>query len=330
MCYHRIAKYAPILASAVAAIIFSAKSQAATIDFEDLKLSPQSAWVGPDKTGQKTDIISPYSSSIQVGKFTSGGVNFSNSTDLNWGSWAGWTYSNMTYNPGDYVTGDFNPGDGSNGNTHPVPTGWSSQYYAVTGGDAGGSPSSANYTVGYVATQVITNPDVGTVAYRPTITFTSPTTVSGAFFSNNNWAYYSMLEGDPPSGWGARKFSHENDNGNGDYLDLKIVGKDYGGTQTGIVDFFLADFRDPDPNNDYIINKWTWVDLSSLGDNVASLEFRMLTSDKNTTSGYPNTPTYFVMDNLTVDSVPEPGISMLLCMVALGLGIWKVRVTISD
>jgi autotransporter-associated beta strand protein len=223
-------------------------------------------------------------------------VDFHNNCDAA-GYWSGWVYSNKSYNPSDYMPGDYNPGDGSNGNLHPVPTGWTSQYNAVSGSDANGSASSANYGVCY------TFGDPSSTA----ITLPTSTSVQGAFFSANNYEYYSMMEGDPPwmGTFAAKKFtaSHQ------DYLRLIIVGKDSSGNAIGDpATFYLADFRDPgnrtdDPRKDnYIVNQWTWVDLSSFGGAVKSLEFDMESSDYNENGIL--TPTYFLMDNLATGPKP--------------------------
>jgi hypothetical protein len=287
-------------------IWFSAGSQAATIDFEDLLLSPQSQWYGPDPSGQLVHQTFPYEDDMRAGKFTSGGADFNNVFSEMYYSWVGWAYSNLTYDPGDYVPGDYNPGDGSNGNLNPVPTGWTSQYYAVPGGDAGGSSSSGNYALAYMGW------DTG-----PTVNFSAPVLPVGAYFTNNNFAYYSMLEGDPPGGF-AKKFSAEDE----DFLKLTITGKDADGAEVGSLVFYLADFRDPldrtdNPRTDnYIIDQWTWVDLSTLGGNVKRLEFALSSSDSGLYG--INTPTYFAMDNLIVNVVPEPHALMLLTLAAAG------------
>ena len=279
-----------------AAIVFSARRKRRYVDFEDLALSPESKWHGPDPNGTVVHQTSPFPYTYTSGKFTSGGVDFHNNCDAA-GYWSGWAYSNMTYNPGNYMPGDYNPGDGSNGNPHPVPTGWKSQYNAVSGGDAGGLTGSGAYGVCY------TFGDPTSTA----ITLPNPTSVQGAFFSTNNYQYYSMLEGDPSwlGSFAAKKFTAADQ----DYLKLIIIGKDSGGEAVGQpVIFYLADFRDPNNRADdqrkdnYIVNQWTWVDLSSFGSGVKSLEFDMESSDYNENGIL--TPTYFSMDNLAIGPKP--------------------------
>jgi hypothetical protein len=112
----------------------------------------------------------------------------------------------------------------------------------------------------------------------PTITFSKEQEVTGAYFTNNNYAYYSMLYGDS---W-AKKFEE------GDWFKLTITGKDLDGNVTGSVDVFLAEDTD-------IVNNWIWSDLSILG-KVKHLEFTLTSTDSSEWG--MNTPAYFCMDNL--------------------------------
>jgi autotransporter-associated beta strand protein len=269
--------------------VFHPEAQAMTIDFEDLSLDAQCHWSGPDPDGQFVQQTFPYEDDLQIGKFTSKNVDFSNSYSLTYSSWAGWAYSNMTYNPAAYMPGDGYPGDGSNGNPDPVPTGLGGQYYAAPGRDAGGAAVPGNYAMGYVG-----------ATFTPTVDFPAPTTLNGMYIANNNYAYYMMKEGDPNHI--ARQFT------DGDYLKLTVVGKNLRGDVLGSVDSYLADFRDPasrtdDPRKDnYISNQWTWINLSGLGGGVSSLEFQLFSTD--TGDKGINTPAYFAMDNLTTVGNP--------------------------
>jgi hypothetical protein len=168
--------------------------------------------------------------------------------------------------------------------TTPGPT---NQYSAFTGSGAGGS---ANYAVGFLG--------------EPTVTFATPSIVKGADFTNTTYAALSMLQGDAFS----KKFGGATGN-DPDFFKLTIFGKNASGATTGAVDFFLADYRFSDNQLDYVANKWTFVDLSSLGV-VSSLAFGLSSSD--TGQFGINTPGYFAVDNLTVDAVPEPSVFMLV------------------
>ena len=108
--------------------------------------------------------------------------------------------------------------------------------------------------------------------------------VSGFYITNAASTYQAMVEGTDL----ARQF------GKGDWLKVTITGIDAQGTETGSVDYYLADFRDP--NAAYIVETWRWVDLTELG-KVKRLIFTMSGSDVNPW-GSMNTPEYFCLDKL--------------------------------
>ena len=78
--------------------------------------------------------------------------------------------------------------------------------------------------------------------------------------------------------------------------------------------FYLADYRSTDSAHDYIVDDWTWVDLSGLG-TVDRIEFTLSSSDVG--SFGMNTPAYFAMDCL--NAVPIPGALWLLAGGLIGL-----------
>ena len=108
--------------------------------------------------------------------------------------------------------------------------------------------------------------------------------VSGFYITNAASTYEAMQNGTDL----ARQF------GIGDWLKVTVTGYDAAGTETGTVDFYLADFRDA--NAAYIIETWRWVDLTTLG-KVKRLVFTMSGSDVNPW-GSLNTPEYFCVDKL--------------------------------
>ncbi len=178
--------------------------------FEDLILPPESYWNGSGGSGG----------------FTSGGARFSNNYNAAWGSWDGFSYSNIT----DTTT-----------------QGVAAQYNAIAGAGQGGS---ANYAVAYV----------GWVS-PPVLTLDTPGVVGGLYVTNTNYAYYSMLNGDAF----AKKFGGQSGNDR-DWFVLTITGKNANGAATGKVDFYLADYRSADNSNDYIVKRWEYVDLTPLGE----------------------------------------------------------------
>ena len=223
--------------------------------------------------------------------FQSGPAWFSNNY-IDWGggaySWDGWAYSNTT----DTTTGDY-----------------TNQYSAITGGGF----DSDNYGVSYVQIDFMG----GTYEPIPTsLTFTGAAdgfTVTGAYFTNTTYAYLSMRDGYAP----AKKFGGSSGD-DPDWFLLTITGKDALGAETGTVEFYLADYRFEDNSEDYIVDDWEYVDLSSLG-LVKSLEFNLSSSD---TGDYGmNNPTYFAMDSLNY--VPEPATMTLLVLGGLFLRKFK-------
>ncbi len=177
--------------------------------FEDLPLAAGSYWNGSDGSGG----------------FASGAAHFNNNYDTMYGSWDGFSYSNIT---------------------DTTAEGWTAQYNAITGSGQGGS---AKYGVGYVGW-----------AGPPTITLDAAGVVEGMYVTNNNSAYYSMLKGDSF----AKKFGGAGGD-EPDWFVLTITGKDAGGAVTDVVEFYLADYRFADDGEDYIVDAWEYVDLSELG-----------------------------------------------------------------
>ncbi len=212
-------------------------------------------------------ILSPesyWNGSDGSGGFTSGSAFFSNNfTDWGGGvtSWDGFAYSNIT----DTIASDI-----------------AAQYNAVTGSGQGGS---ANYAIGYVGS--------------PTITLDTPGVIGGMYVTNNNYTYYSMLNGDLYS----KKFGGIDGN-DPDFLLLTITGKDSDGNVTGAEEFYLADFRFEDNSKDYIVSTWWFVDLTPLG-LIKSLEFSLSSSD--TGDWGMNTPAYFAIDTIILE--PTSGLA---------------------
>ena len=70
----------------------------------------------------------------------------------------------------------------------------------------------------------------------------------------------------------------------------------------------MADYRFSDNAQDYIIDEWTYIDLSQLGD-ADSLVFSLSSSD-NGQFGM-NTPAYFCVDNIVTLDALSPVASLL-------------------
>ena len=226
----------------VSILLTAGVANAATVTFDDLALPAESFWNGSDGSGG----------------FTSGGAHFSNNYNADFGSWDGFSYSNLTD-----ITAE----------------GFMAQYNAIVGS---GQAGSANYAVSYIG---FTTP--------PTMTLAEPGFVDGLYVTNSNYAYYSMLNGDAF----AKKFGGESGS-DPDFFMLTITGKDVDGTVIGTVDFYLADYRFEDNGEDYIIDTWQYVDLTSLG-KVISLEFALNSSDVGDWG--INTPCCFAIDTIVYD-----------------------------
>ena len=190
------------------------------------------------------------------GGFVSGGAFFHNNYNFDWFYWDGFAYSNMT----DTTT-----------------SGMAGQYNSIAGTGQG---DSANYAVGFVGW-----------AELPTVGFNAAV-IDGLYVTNNNFAYYSMLNGDVF----AKKFGGDDGN-DPDWFLLTITGRDACDVVTGTVEFYLADFRFENNGEDYIIDTWEYVDLSSLG-MVTKLEFSLSSSDVGAWG--MNTPAYFVIDTIVL------------------------------
>ena len=119
-------------------------------------------------------------------------------------------------------------------------------------------------------------------------------TIDGFYITNSTYASQSMLNGD----FYAKKFGGETGNDE-DWFMLSVSGM-IDSMSTDTIEFYLADFRFADNTEDYIVNDWTWLDLSSLG-NITSLQFNWSSSDNGDWG--MNTPAYFCMDNLSVNTV---------------------------
>ncbi len=268
-------------------------------DFDDLPLLPNSYWTGPDPLG--TVVSGPYGPEVHGG-FTSGGARFINRFDQTFESWGGFAYSNTT----DTAT-----------------PGFMNQYSAFTGTGAG--PGADNYGVafGYLDTQAnMFQPfafDPGNVAHLEQLPYLDlPTNmrIESALVTNTTYAALSMLHGDQFG----KKFGGATGN-DPDFFKLSAYGTDANGVPLPqSVDFYLADYRFADNNDDYLVDTWASWDLSILGD-AARIYFNLSSSDSGDYG--MNTPAYFAIDNIQLAPVPEP--SSILLMFAATVGFFWFR-----
>ncbi|MFW6257265.1 MAG: DUF4465 domain-containing protein, partial [Prolixibacteraceae bacterium] len=159
--------------------------------------------------------------------------------------------------------------------------GWDNQYSAIPGQ---GALKTDAYAVAYVA-------GFSEVEFPETV-------LTGLYITNSTYAYYAMKEGDDFS----KKFGGA-DGSDPDWMKVTIAGISSSGDTTGLIDYYLADFRFENDEEDYIINSWKWLDLSELGE-VSKLRFSMSSSDMGEWG--MNTPAYFCIDQLNhQDIAPE-------------------------
>ncbi len=120
--------------------------------------------------------------------------------------------------------------------------------------------------------------------------------VEGMYITNGTYAYLSMMEGDDF----AKKFGGTSGN-DPDYFYITFKAYLNGELGTDSINFYLADYRFDNNDEDYIIDDWTYLDLSSLG-NADSLYIDLFSSDAGQAG--INTPAYFFIDNVTTLDMP--------------------------
>lgn len=194
----------------------------------------------------------------------SGGWIFTNYYMPEYSFWGGFTASNHT---------DLNQ------------SGLSAQYTAATGA---GYDGTTQYGVAYcmgVQTDVYASDGIAH-------------TVTGCYVTNNLWAYQNMHDGDAT----ATPFGGTSGN-DPDWFKLTATGKNANGQTIGTAEFYLADYRFANNDEDYIINTWEWFDLSSLGA-VHTISFSLSSSKNN--SGGMITPAYFCLENFNGEAPLPP------------------------
>ncbi len=202
--------------------------------------------------------------------------------------WDGFAYSNRTYTVGAPIEWpDANENMFFGGAHHAVP--------------GAGADNSDTYAIGYA----------GYYGRIPTVEIPEGANVESAMITNTNYAYFTMLQGDP--------YEFNDAFAQDDFLLLTITGKDENGTAIDSVPFYLADLMGQ-PSEHIIVDEWTSVDLSELAGS-RTLEFTVTGSDNDPVWGL-NTPAYFAIDNIVFSTggsegvIPEPT-SWLVWMLGL-------------
>jgi hypothetical protein len=162
--------------------------------------------------------------------------------------------------------------------TDTLTPGYFNQYSSIVGA---GANSSEKYAVAYASTG-----DSAVIYLQRTANTEAIETVypRSLMITNSTYTYLTIKDGDMFS----TRF------GEGDWFKVTIAGyRD--AEKTGLLDFYLADFRE---GKTEIIDKWIKVDLSALG-RADRLVFSFDSTDK--TAGWINTPAYACIDNLVVE-----------------------------
>lgn len=206
---------------------------------------------------------------------TSDSVYLANYYDTSFGGfWSGFSLSTMT----DTTT-----------------SGFMNQYSVVSGSGLNNSLTYLTYYQGGTS-------DFGLTTRLSPISLAG-SVIQGFYINNSTYTYLSMRDGDAF----AKKFGDTTGGSDGkDWFKLTVKGD----VSNDSVEFYLADFRSNDTNDHYILNDWTYVDLSALGAVNDSLFFKLSSSDNS--FGYMNTPGYFCMDNPNFYSFPGVGIEELI------------------
>jgi len=262
----------------------AARAGDVTATFDELPLAPESYWRGPDPNG--TIDQGPYGD-VNQGRFSTGGVDFVNKSELTFGSWSGFAYSNTT----DITT-----------------AGYLNQFSAYTGG----GHESDNYGVAFGYHDVEANltgndpfdpTNISQLQGLPYFTLPTGSTIEGMYVTNTTYAALSMLYGDSF----AKNFGGVTGD-DPDWFKLTAYGADASGHVLGAsVDFYLADYRFSDNSLDYIVDDWRFMDLSALA-GAERIYFNVSSSDVGLFG--LNTPGYFAVDDVRYSAatvaVPEP------------------------
>lgn len=191
-----------------------------------------------------------------TGSFSSGIANFKNNYDATFMYWEGMSYSNM----------------------HDTETAGYSNQYSVFNKDNGENKFSVYYYM---------------MMNDPAIEFTNNQLIKVQTIDicNSTYTALSMKNGDTFS----KKFGGATGNDK-DFLKVTIEGYDLSGKVISSLDLYIADFRSDNNSEDYIIDGWKKVDISSLGA-VNKIGFKFDSSDKGDWG--INTPCYMCLDNIT-------------------------------
>ncbi|MCE9555508.1 MAG: DUF4465 domain-containing protein [Planctomycetes bacterium] len=269
-----------LMVAALISIAASAEGANIVVDFDDLPPGPHDIGDTFGYTG--TGSGKYWNGSDNSGSFTSHGVTFPNAYDDTFGPyWEGFAYSNTS----DTTT-----------------AGYTNQYSASPGTGVG--PGTDNYGIAFTNLFVL-----------PSVQFTIPTglQIKSMQVTNTTYGALALKNGEE----GAKKFGGPSGD-DPDWFKLTVTGLNLANAPIGTVDFFLADFTFANNAQDYIVNTWANLDLTSLS-SASKLVFSMTSSD---VGGFGmNTPAYFALDNIELtEAAPEPATWGLLALGMASIG----------
>lgn len=197
----------------------------------------------------------------EEGGFSSGPIFLPNTYDEGFDFWSGWAIS---------ATSDTET------------PGYLNQYSAITGQ---GYDGSATYAI--------------TFAFDPQIIALTGDAAGGRadgmYVTNSTYAFLSMRDGDGV----AKRFGGETGN-DPDFFRLTIKKYLNGELSQDSIDFYLADYRFADNSQDYLVDEWTYIDLTPLGP-ADSLQCSLTSTDIGDFG--MNTPAYFCLDHFVADEM---------------------------
>lgn len=211
----------------------------------------------------------------------------------------GWTSQNAKFN-----TKEFGPGWSYSNIDDTTTAGFMNQFAAITGTGVGGN---GNYAIG--------------TSFDPNgalINLTNARVIETLFVTNTTYAALSMANGDQ---FTERFGGNDQSRDDPDFFKVTFTGF-LSEAETGSVDFYLSDYRFPDNASDYIVDKWTLVNLQALG--LADSIGISFEGSRNDPVFGLSTPAYVAIDNLVFSSAPEPSVVGMLVWLALG-GMLKRR-----
>ena len=185
-----------------------------------------------------------------------------------------WSSQSVVFN-----TNMFGPGFSYSNVNNVITPGFQNQWAAITGADASGI---GNYALANSFA------DDGAVINLP-----DDWRADSMLVTNSTFAFLSMQNGDAF----AKRFGGDDGN-DPDFFMVRFRGfseTNTKGSNTGEIDFYLADFRFADNSADYIVDTWEFVELRDLG-NAKSIGISFESSDVGKFG--INTPVYVAFDEI--------------------------------